>query len=72
MLLKKLSEIKDSVEKSILEINNALKHGNKVLVAGNGGSAADANHLTAEQVWKFENSRRKPYHLFRLLQIFQQ
>ncbi len=56
---KKLSEIKDSIEKSILEINNALKHGNKVLVAGNGGSAADANHLTAEQVWKFENSRRK-------------
>ena len=22
-------------------------------------NAADANHLTAEQVWKFENSRRK-------------
>ena len=56
---KKLSEIKDSVEKSILEINSALKHGNKVLVAGNGGSAADANHLTAEQVWKFEDKRRK-------------
>ena len=56
---KKLSEIKDSVEKSIVKINNALKHGNKVLVSGNGGSAADANHLTAEQVWKFEDEKRK-------------
>ena len=55
---KKLSEIKDSVEKSIVKINNALKHGNKVLVSGNGGSAADSQHLAAELVVRFEKFRK--------------
>ena len=32
--------------------------GGRLLVAGNGGSAAEAQHLTAELVGRFENERR--------------
>ncbi|WP_303721354.1 D-sedoheptulose 7-phosphate isomerase [Malonomonas rubra] len=36
----------------------ALANGNKVLVMGNGGSAADAQHLAAELVGRFLRERR--------------
>ena len=39
------------------EISSALKRGNKVLFFGNGGSAADAQHLAAELVGRFERDR---------------
>ena len=35
-----------------------LTDGNRLLVAGNGGSAAEAQHLTAELVGRFEGERR--------------
>jgi len=35
----------------------ALKHGNKVLLFGNGGSAADAQHIAAELVGRFAIER---------------
>lgn len=36
---------------------NAFKSGNKVILAGNGGSAADAQHIAAEFVSRFEFDR---------------
>lgn len=36
---------------------DAFKRGNKVLIAGNGGSAADAQHMAAEFVARFEFDR---------------
>jgi len=36
----------------------ALRRGRKLLVFGNGGSAADAQHFTAELVGRFERERR--------------
>lgn len=36
----------------------ALKRGSKVLICGNGGSAADAQHFAAELVGRFEAERR--------------
>ncbi len=36
---------------------NALKDGKKVLVCGNGGSAADAQHFAAELINRFETER---------------
>ena len=36
----------------------ALKQGNKVLLCGNGGSAADAQHIAAELVGNYERKRR--------------
>ncbi len=37
---------------------HALRHGNKLLACGNGGSAADAQHLTGEWVGRFVEDRR--------------
>lgn len=46
----------------ILEIStkivNALKNGKKIILMGNGGSAADAQHIAAEIVGKFEIERK--------------
>ena len=39
-------------------IANALKDGNKVLLFGNGGSAADAQHIAAEIVGRFKKERK--------------
>jgi D-sedoheptulose 7-phosphate isomerase len=41
-------------------IADALLSGNKLLACGNGGSAADASHLTTEFVCRF-NQDRRPY-----------
>ena len=37
---------------------NALEKGNKLIFAGNGGSAADAQHISAEFVARFEKERK--------------
>jgi D-sedoheptulose 7-phosphate isomerase len=39
-------------------IREAIKNGSKVLVFGNGGSAADAQHFTAEIVGRFKRERK--------------
>lgn len=46
-----------AVEKAGLEIQRALAAGNKLLTAGNGGSAADALHLAEELVGRFDKER---------------
>ncbi len=47
----------DLISKVCFTIVNALKKGNRVIFAGNGGSAADAQHLAAEFVSRFEFDR---------------
>lgn len=39
---------------------NCLKHGGKLLVCGNGGSAADAQHFVAELVVRYRSSVNRP------------
>lgn len=41
------------IQKVALETTKAYKNGNKTLLAGNGGSAADAQHIAGEFVSKF-------------------
>src|SRR6267143_560425 len=48
------------VENSGRVICDALAAGNKILLCGNGGSAADAQHIAAELVGRYEDERR-PY-----------
>ena len=48
-----LSKIQTAVQWTI----DALNNGNKILFAGNGGSAADAQHLAAEFVGRFRRNR---------------
>ena len=47
----------DSIEKSILELIKALKNGKKIILFGNGGSAADAQHIAAEFIGRFQLER---------------
>ena len=39
-------------------ISKAIKNGNKLMICGNGGSAADAQHLAGEFVCKFLKNRK--------------
>ena len=54
MVLENLSE---KIEDSSKIMIDALKKGNKILVCGNGGSAADAQHFAAELTIRFEKER---------------
>ncbi len=47
----------DSIEKLAEEVAGAVKRGGKVLLFGNGGSAADAQHIAAEFVNRFRINR---------------
>ena len=46
----------DSIATAIDIIDDAFRKGHKLLVFGNGGSSADAQHLTAELVGRFAPS----------------
>ena len=46
------------IERGAELIADALQSGGKVLTAGNGGSAADALHLSEELVGRYKNNRR--------------
>ena len=47
-----------SLERAVDVIHDAFASGHKLLVFGNGGSSADAQHLTAEFVGRFVAERR--------------
>jgi D-sedoheptulose 7-phosphate isomerase len=47
-----------SMDAAIDTIVDALRHGKPLLVCGNGGSAADAMHITGELVCRFLRDRR--------------
>jgi D-sedoheptulose 7-phosphate isomerase len=46
------------IERTVETLLGAFARGSKVLVFGNGGSAADAQHLVAELVGRFQRDRR--------------
>lgn len=48
----------DQIWKAYETIDKSLKFGNKLLIFGNGGSAAEAQHFAAELVCRFEKKRR--------------
>ena len=49
--------LKVQITKAIETMASSLKSGNKILSCGNGGSAADAQHFSAELVCRFERER---------------
>ncbi len=65
LVLKNLENIKECLQKdknkiiNIAEtINKSISCGNKVLIFGNGGSAADSQHFAAEIVGRYKRERR--------------
>jgi len=55
--LKSLKDIEPQLSKAADLIDQCLRAGNKLLVCGNGGSAADASHFATELVVRFTNDR---------------
>jgi D-sedoheptulose 7-phosphate isomerase len=55
---KLLDSLLPDIERSGQAICAALTNGNKILVCGNGGSAADAQHIAAELIGYYESQRR--------------
>jgi D-sedoheptulose 7-phosphate isomerase len=53
-----LHTITDSVVNSAQLCIDCLKNGGKILILGNGGSAADAQHIAAELVGRYKTDRK--------------
>ena len=62
-VLQKLSasDMPLKLEKCAKIVERALAEGHKVLFCGNGGSAADSQHLAAEFVGRFQKERIRDY-----------
>lgn len=56
-LFERLSALSPSVEQAGHLIADALKKGNKLMLCGNGGSAADSQHIAAELTGRFVKDR---------------
>ncbi len=53
-----LAEMAPTIEKIALRCLHALERGNKLMFCGNGGSAADSQHLAAELVGRYKLERQ--------------
>ena len=54
----KTMEHMDTIQEIAYRCKAALDNGNKILFCGNGGSAADSQHLAAELIGRFKKERR--------------
>ena len=55
---KTMESVGESIEIAALLCIDSLKQGNKILLFGNGGSAADAQHIAAEIVGRYKTERK--------------
>jgi D-sedoheptulose 7-phosphate isomerase len=55
---KALSRLASDVSRAVDMIRSSMAAGGQVLIAGNGGSAADAQHIAAELTGRFQRERR--------------
>lgn len=59
-----LSEQKENIKNSFELLKDTYENGNKLLVAGNGGSASDSNHIVSELMKSFEKKRCIPKEIY--------
>jgi D-sedoheptulose 7-phosphate isomerase len=52
-----LESVRQDIIKAYLVMEEAYENGGKLLIAGNGGSAADAEHIAGELMKRFKNPR---------------
>lgn len=57
-LFQSLSSLSPEIERAADLISGALRSGRKLLLCGNGGSAADSQHIAAEMTGRFSKDRR--------------
>ena len=55
--IKKSIQLSNKIEEAIIVICDCIKNGNKVYLFGNGGSAADAQHIAAELIGRYKMER---------------
>jgi D-sedoheptulose 7-phosphate isomerase len=58
LIQKVIDSLAGDIEKACGMITSAIQDGSKVLLAGNGGSAADAQHIAAELSGRFVKDRK--------------
>lgn len=56
--LQALPSIRPSIDAAASQILVTLRRGNKILIAGNGGSAAEASHFATELAGRYAKNRR--------------
>ena len=56
--LHKSFSLKTQINDAINLIINSIENGNKLIIFGNGGSAADAQHIAAELIGRFKQERK--------------
>lgn len=57
-LLVQLGTFSDTINQAAGDVADTLRSGGRLLACGNGGSAAEAAHLTTELVVRYKNDRR--------------
>jgi D-sedoheptulose 7-phosphate isomerase len=57
-MMARLADCSKEIEETGALLINTLKRGGKILLCGNGGSAADCQHIAAELVVRYEKKRR--------------
>ena len=58
IVMNDLASCSSAIELAVSLLSNTLQQGNKILLCGNGGSAADCQHIAAEFVVRYEKKRR--------------
>ena len=56
--IQKSISLSSQIQQSIESIIQCIKNGNKIILFGNGGSAADAQHIAAELIGRFKLERK--------------
>jgi D-sedoheptulose 7-phosphate isomerase len=56
--IKNCTSLSSEIDSAVHLITNSLKNGNKLVLFGNGGSAADAQHIAAELIGRFKLERK--------------
>ena len=51
---------REAIREAYLTMREAYEHGKKILIAGNGGSAADCEHIAGELMKRFRFPRPVP------------
>ncbi|CAG0942742.1 D-sedoheptulose 7-phosphate isomerase [Candidatus Brocadiaceae bacterium] len=58
IVINQLNQCQPDIEHAAKTLINTLEHGGKILLCGNGGSAADCQHIAAEFVVRYVKQRR--------------
>ena len=57
-VISSINEIHEDIDKAVKTLEECLKQENKIIIFGNGGSAADAQHIAAELISRFYKDRK--------------